>query len=71
MLRRRREAMGDDIEAVFPDSLGGWRDPSNVRRVWREVRDELELEGMFDDESGPKAVPDLDRKTPGKGSQPT
>jgi integrase len=34
------------VEAVFPDSLGNWRDPSNVRRVWREVRDELELEGF-------------------------
>lgn len=25
---------------VFPDSLGGWRDPSNVLRVLREARDE-------------------------------
>jgi integrase len=31
---------------VFPDSLGGWRDPSNVRRVWREVRDELAMTGL-------------------------
>jgi integrase len=46
MLRRRRGTIGPDVEAVFPDSLGGWRDPSNVRRVWREVRDELELEGL-------------------------
>ena len=46
MLRRRRLAIGPGVEAVFPDSLGNWRDPSNVRRVWREVRDELELEGF-------------------------
>jgi integrase len=46
MLRRRRLMIGPGVEAVFPDSLGNWRDPSNVRRVWREVRDELELEGF-------------------------
>ena len=26
--------------------LGGWRDPSNVRRVWRQVRDELAMDGL-------------------------
>jgi integrase len=31
---------------LFPDSLGHWRDPSNVRKVWRQVRDELEMEGL-------------------------
>lgn len=31
---------------MFPDSLGGWRDPSNVRRVWREVQAAVELEGF-------------------------
>jgi integrase len=46
MLRHRRAAIGDDVEPVFPDSLGGWRDPSNVRRVWRETRDELEMTGL-------------------------
>jgi integrase len=46
MLKRRRIAIGQGVEAVFPDSLGNWPDPSNVRRVWREVRDELELEGF-------------------------
>jgi integrase len=46
MLKRRRLAIGPSVEAVFPDSLGGWRDPSNVRRVWREVRETLELEGL-------------------------
>lgn len=46
MLRRRRLAIGPGVEAVFPDSLGGWRDPSNVHRVWREVRDTLELDGL-------------------------
>jgi integrase len=34
------------VEPVFKDSLGGWRDPSNVRKVWREVRDELEMDGF-------------------------
>jgi integrase len=46
MLKRRRLAIGPGVEPVFPDSLGGWRDPSNVRRVWREVRGELELDGL-------------------------
>lgn len=46
MLERRRLAIGPGVEAVFPDSLGGWRDPSNVRRVWREVRTAADLEGL-------------------------
>ena len=46
MLKRRRAAIGEGVEPVFPDSLGGWRDPSNVRRVWREVRADAEMEGL-------------------------
>jgi integrase len=46
MLRARRIVIGAGVEPVFPDSLGGWRDPSNVRRVWREVRDELAMDGL-------------------------
>jgi integrase len=46
MLKRRRLAIALDVQAVFPDSLGGWRDPSNVRRVWRQVRDEAHMEGL-------------------------
>lgn len=46
MLKRRRLAIGSRVEPVFPDSLGGWRDPSNVRKVWRQVRDELEMDGL-------------------------
>jgi integrase len=46
MLKRRRLAIGSEVEAVFPDSLGGWRDPSNVRKVWRLVRDELGMDGL-------------------------
>jgi integrase len=46
MLTRRRRAIGSGVEAVFPDSLGGWRDPTNVRRVWRELRDELAMDGL-------------------------
>lgn len=46
MLRHRRAAIGEGVEAVFPDSLGGWRDPSNVRRVWRAVRDTAEMDGL-------------------------
>jgi integrase len=45
-LKRRRLAIGSEVEAVFPDSVGGWRDPSNVRKVWRQVRDELEMDGF-------------------------
>ena len=46
MLRRRRALIGASVEPVFPDAIGGWRDPSNVRRVWREVRDEAEMTGL-------------------------
>jgi integrase len=46
MLKRRRQMIGSDVEPVFPDSLGGWRDPSNVRRVWRAVRDKAEMDGL-------------------------
>lgn len=37
LLRRRVESGG--AWPVFPDSLGGWRDPSNLGRVLRECRD--------------------------------
>lgn len=46
MLKRRRLAIASQVQPVFPDSLGGWRDPSNVRRVWRQVRDEAQMEGL-------------------------
>ncbi|MCO7192293.1 site-specific integrase [Pseudonocardia sp. McavD-2-B] len=37
LLRRRVESAG--AWPVFPDSLGGWRDPSNMSRALREARD--------------------------------
>lgn len=37
MLRRRLETRGD-VYPVFPDSRGGWRDPSNTRRDLRNAR---------------------------------
>ncbi len=46
MLRERRAAIGEDVPAVFPSTTGSWRDPSNVLRVWRELRDELQMDGM-------------------------
>jgi integrase len=46
MLRNRRALIGAGVEPVFPDSLGRWRDPSNVRRVWRGVRDDLDLDHL-------------------------
>jgi integrase len=46
MLRERRAVIGPGVEPVFPDSLGGWRDPNNVCRVWREVRDQLAMDGL-------------------------
>jgi integrase len=46
LLRRCRAAIGAGVEAAFPDSIGGWRDPSNVRRVWRAVRDSAEMHGL-------------------------
>ncbi|WP_168211508.1 site-specific integrase [Actinosynnema sp. ALI-1.44] len=39
MLKRRWLAAGKPTTGpVFPDRYGGWRDPSNTRRVLREVR---------------------------------
>jgi integrase len=46
MLKRRRLAIAPEVQPLFPDSLGGWRDPSNVRRVWRRVRDDAGSEGL-------------------------
>jgi integrase len=46
MLKRRRLAIASQVQPVFPDSLGGWRDPSNVRRVWRRVRDHAGIDGL-------------------------
>jgi integrase len=46
MLKRRRLATASEVPAVFPDSLGGWRDPSNVGRVWRQVRDQVAMDGL-------------------------
>ena len=46
MLKRRRLAIASEVPAVFPDSLGGWRDPSNVLRVWREVRDQAGMDDL-------------------------
>jgi integrase len=46
VLKQRRSAIGPSVEAVFPDSVGGWRDPSNVRKVWRQVQAEAEIEGF-------------------------
>jgi integrase len=39
MLKRRRLASAGTVP-VFADSLGQWRDPSNTRRVLREIRKE-------------------------------
>ncbi|MHA6806042.1 site-specific integrase [Salinifilum ghardaiensis] len=38
MLERRWEEAATADEPVFPDSVGGLRDPSNTRRVLRETR---------------------------------
>jgi len=46
MLKRRRLVTATEVQPVFPDTLGGWRDPSNVRRVWREVRDDAQMDGL-------------------------
>jgi integrase len=46
MLKRRRLAIASGVQPVFPDSVGGWRDPSNVRRVWRQVRDDAGIDSL-------------------------
>lgn len=38
MLRRRDAARPTGVLPVFPDSSGGWRDPSNTSRALREAR---------------------------------
>jgi integrase len=35
---RRRNPDGDALGPVFPDTRGGWRDPSNTRRALRDAR---------------------------------
>ena len=35
---RARDPDGDALGPVFPDTLGGWRDPSNTRRALRDAR---------------------------------
>jgi integrase len=40
MLRRRLDAADDPTGPVFPDSAGGWRDPSNTRAMFRQLRDD-------------------------------
>lgn len=35
---RQRDPDGEATGPVFPDTLGGWRDPSNTRRAFREAR---------------------------------
>ena len=38
MLRRRHAARTPGVLPIFPDSEGGWRDPSNTSRSLREAR---------------------------------
>jgi integrase len=40
VLRRRKEAAGHPHGPIFPDSIGGFRDPSNTRRDLRDARGE-------------------------------
>ena len=44
LLRARRVRMGGFEGPVFPDSRGGWRDRSNVGKVFRRVRDGSDFE---------------------------
>ena len=46
MLKERRNVAIDGVEPLFPSALGGWRDPSNVRRAWRQVAAEAEIAGL-------------------------
>ncbi|GAA1385057.1 hypothetical protein GCM10009613_16820 [Pseudonocardia kongjuensis] len=44
-----RRVHSDGAWPVFPDSLGGWRDPSNLGRVLPECRDAAGFSwGTFD-----------------------
>lgn len=46
MLKRRKLAAKPGCVPVFPDALGGWRDPSNTRRVLRQVRTDAGYEWL-------------------------
>lgn len=42
--RKVRTQLANANDAIFPSAAGTWRDPGNVRKHWRKVRDELGLE---------------------------
>jgi hypothetical protein len=79
VIRRDRRPPAD-VQPVFPDILGSRRDPSNVRRVWRKVHDEAQMDGMvshtlrktiasfLDDSDCPPARSVTNSATPSQGS---
>jgi len=44
LLRRRVECPPNDLGAVFTSRNGTWKNASNVRRTWREIRLEIGME---------------------------
>jgi integrase len=60
MLRRRRMAAGG-AGPVFPDSLGGWRDPSNTSRDLRNARGSAEFAWVTSHVFRKTAATELDR----------
>lgn len=60
MLRRRKLASGGSVP-VFPDSVGGWRDPSNTSRDLRDARGSEEFEWVTSHVFRKTAATELDR----------
>jgi len=60
MLRRRKAASGGS-GSVFPDSVGGWRDPSNTSRDLRNARGSAEFAWVTSHVFRKTAATELDR----------
>jgi len=63
MLRRRKLASGGSVP-VFPDSEGGWRDPSNTSRDLRNARGSEEFAWVTSHVLRKTAATELDRAGP-------
>jgi integrase len=61
MLRRRKLAAGSDRGPIFPDSIGGWRDPSNTSRDLRRARGSSEFAWVTSHVFRKTAATEMDR----------
>lgn len=61
MLRRRKLASGGGCGPIFPDSIGGWRDPSNTSRDLRRARGSTEFAWVTSHVFRKTAATEMDR----------